>query len=92
MRHGHGAPEKSKDFFGSILRIFKELDKYRLLLLVSLFLAALGSLLTIILPGQLSKLTDTITGGIGVNQHNMEIVMSNLYREVDTNSILNDET
>ena len=92
MRHGHGAPEKSKDFFGSIMRIFKELDKYRLLLIISLFLAALGSLLTIILPGRLSKLTDTITAGIGVNQHNMENVMTNSYRLVDPNSIVFDES
>ena len=92
MRHGHGAPEKSKDFFGSIMRIFKELDKYRLLLIISLFLAALGSLLTIILPGRLSKLTDTITAGIGVNQHNMEIIMTNAYKMVDPNSIVLDES
>ena len=92
MRHGRGVPEKSKDFFGSIMRIFKELDKYRLLLIISLFLAALGSLLTIILPGRLSKLTDTITSGISVNQYNMEIVMTNAYRVVDPNTILNDES
>ena len=92
MRHGRGVPEKSKDFFGSIMRIFKELDKYRLLLIISLFLAALGSLLTIILPGRLSKLTDTITAGISVNQHNMEIIMTNAYKMVDPNSIVLDES
>ena len=92
MRHGHGAPEKSKDFFGSIFRIFGELDKYRILLILSLFLAALGSILTIILPGQLSKLTDTITSGISVNQHNLEIVMTNSRRVVDPNEIINDES
>ncbi|MCR5223663.1 MAG: ABC transporter ATP-binding protein/permease [Bacilli bacterium] len=79
MRHGRGVPEKSKDFFGSIKRIFTELDRYRVLLIVSLLLAAISSILAIVSPGRLSKLADAITDGVGVNKTNMEVVFNNLY-------------
>ena len=79
MRHGRGVPEKSKDFFGSIKRIFTELDRYRVLLIVSLLLAAISSILAIVSPSRLSKLADAITDGVGVNKTNMEVVFNNLY-------------
>jgi ATP-binding cassette subfamily B protein len=81
MRHGKGAPEKSKDFFGSIKRIFQELDRYRVLLIVSLLLAAISSILAIVAPNRLSELADTITDGVGVNQSNVETIMNNLSSE-----------
>ena len=79
MRHGRGVPEKSKDFFGSIKRIFTELDRYRVLLIVSLLLAIISSILAIVSPSRLSKLADAITDGVGVNKTNMEVVFNNLY-------------
>jgi ATP-binding cassette subfamily B protein len=81
MRHGKEAPEKSKDFFGSIKRIFQELDRYRVLLIVSLLLAAISSILAIVAPNRLSELADTITDGVGVNQSNVETIMNNLSSE-----------
>ena len=81
MRHGKEAPEKSKDFFGSIKRIFQELDRYRVLLIVSLLLAAISSILAIVAPNRLSELADTITYGVGVNQSNVETIMNNLSSE-----------
>lgn len=93
MRVARGkAPEKSKDFFGSIKRIFKEIDRYRLLMLISLLLAALSSVMSIVSPGMLSKLTDTISSGIGVNSTNMTTIVTKINTPIDNSKILFDES
>ena len=56
--------EKSKDFKGSINRLFGSLKKWLLLLGISVFLAMVSAILALIAPNKLSDLTDTITKGI----------------------------
>ena len=56
--------EKSKDFKGSINRLFGSLKKWHLLLGISVFLAMVSAILALIAPNKLSDLTDTITKGI----------------------------
>ena len=83
--------EQSKDFFGSIKRIFKELSNYRVLLILSLFLSAMGAVLTIILPGKLSNLTNLISVGITPNSNNISTIISNTYNiNIDTEKVSND--
>ena len=62
-----GVPEKSKDFKGSIKRLFLSLNNWRYLVIFSLILAIVSAILSLISPKQLSKLTDTITLGIQPN-------------------------
>lgn len=64
--------EKSKDFKGSMKRLFKSLDKWRKLLIFGLVLAAISSILAIVSPNILSNLTDTITVGISPNTKKLE--------------------
>ena len=59
--------EKSKDFKGSMLRLFKSLDKWKYLLCFSLLLAMISAIIALIAPNKLSDLTDTITVGITPN-------------------------
>jgi len=66
--------EKSKDFKGSMIRLFNSLDKWRYLLIVGLVLAMFSSFLSIIAPNRLSKLTDVITEGIKPNISVLETV------------------
>lgn len=61
---GHGPAEKAKDFKGAIKRLFGELRKFRLLIIVALVLATLGAILSISAPDRLSDLTDEISKGI----------------------------
>lgn len=68
-----GVPgEKAKDFKSAIKRLLKELSGHRVLISISLVLAMLGAVLSIIAPNQLSKLTDEITEGLVVNKANLE--------------------
>ncbi len=72
--HGRGAntSEKAKNFKKAIMRLFKELHGFTLLIVIALTLAALGSVLSIITPNRLSDLTDEITKGLSVNTKNAE--------------------
>ncbi len=60
-------PEKSKDFKGSMKRLFTSLKKWHVLLIFSLVLAMTSAILALIAPNKLSDLTDTITLGIAPN-------------------------
>ena len=54
-----GAPgEKAKDFKSAMKRLFKELKPFRIIIIVSVFLAGLSSVTSILAPSQLSNLTD----------------------------------
>ena len=63
--HGPGprmnVGEKAKDLKGSMLRLIKELKSFHTLVIISLVLAALGSILSIQAPDKLSELTDEIS-------------------------------
>ena len=56
--------EKPKDFKKAILRLFKELGKFKFQIIVAVLFAVASAVLSIKAPGQLSKLTDEITKGI----------------------------
>ena len=64
MPRPHGKIEKSKDFKGSIKKIFKSLSPWHFLLGISLTLAMISAILALVAPNQLSNLTDYITEGI----------------------------
>ena len=65
MRRGNQNPnDKAKDFKGAIARLFKELKKYKILVIIALILAMLGAIIGITAPNVLSKLTDEIQLGL----------------------------
>ncbi len=70
MRGGMG--EKPKNFKSAMVRLVKELQKYKVWLMVALVLAALGSVLSIFAPNQLSEMTNLISAGI--QQASMDII------------------
>ena len=64
--------EKAKNFKSAIVRLIKELKNFKVLIVISLILAALGSILTIVTPNKLSSLTDEISKGLVVDKENLE--------------------
>ena len=67
MPRGRMSTEKSKDFKGSMLRLFKSLDKWRPLLIISVILALIAATLSTIAPNKLADVTDVISEGIKPN-------------------------
>ncbi len=83
-RRGPGGPgemsnpgEKAKDFKQAVKRLFKELNKFRFLMALSLILAALSAIITIFSPDKLSELTDEISNGLVPNKENLEYIVTN---------------
>ena len=74
MHNGPRGPkmDKSKDFVGSMKRLFKELKSFQILIAMALIFAILSSVLSIASPNKLSKLTDTISEGLIVNVDEMQ--------------------
>ena len=74
--HGSGprgnSGERAKNFKSAIVRLIKELKNFKVLIVISLILAALGSILTIVTPNKLSSLTDEISKGLVVDKENLE--------------------
>ena len=84
-RRGGNPSEKAKDFKGSIKRQLHELRNYKVLIIISLVLAALGSILSITAPDRLKDLTNEISKGLIPNTENItsitEKITSNLIEE-----------
>ena len=74
MHNGPRGPkmDKSKDFVGSMKRLFKELKSFQILIAMALIFAILSSVLSIAAPNKLSKLTDAISEGLIVNVDEMQ--------------------
>lgn len=78
MGPNKGVPEKSRDFKGSILKLFNNLNNYKYFIIISLILAMVSAILSLIAPNKLSDLTDTITLGIqpNINEEIIQDIMS----------------
>ena len=71
---GPRAMEKSKDFKGSMLRLFKNLKPWKYIMGLALVLAMISAILSLIAPDKLSDLTDTVTAGITPNVEKLQEV------------------
>ena len=62
---------QAKNFPNAMKRLFAELSPFKILIGIALILAALGSVLSILAPDQLSKLTDEVSKGLVINTNNL---------------------
>lgn len=86
-----GGMEQSKNFGQSIKRLFIELRSFRILIFIALVFAVSGSVLSIVAPNQLSKLTDTISSGLVVNQEKFESIVNtvnNKFANINVNEVI----
>lgn len=78
---------KPKNLKKSLSRLIKELNKYKILIIISLLLAVVGSILSIITPNKLSKLTDEITSGLIINKDNFKTLNEQIYFNYTNNDL-----
>ena len=74
-----GVADKSKDFKGSIKRLFNNLDRWRKLLIISMLLALISAVLSTIAPNKLSDVTNVISDGIKPNTENLQLISKEIY-------------
>lgn len=78
---------KAKDFKGAIKRLLQELSGFKKLIIISLVLAALGAILTIVTPNILSDLTDEISKGLVLNKDNFKKLTKEVTSSLNEESI-----
>lgn len=86
-RMGRGAPEKPKDFGKALSRLFISLRPFHFLIIVSLILAALGSVLSLVTPNRLSDLTNAISQGLSINESGMEKLQNDLLTNLNEENL-----
>ena len=78
-------PEKAKDFKGSMIRLLKNLNKWKYIMLLALVVAFISAILALIAPKKLSQFADTISEGLVPNTEKLieikQIIDNNLYSE-----------
>ena len=79
--------DQAKDFKGSIVRLMGELKSFKVLIVISLVLAALGAILSILAPDKLSELTDEISLGLVVNSDNLQTISDKITSNLDEESL-----
>ncbi len=79
--------DRPKEFKNSLIRLIKELNSFKVLVILSLFLAAVGSIIAIFTPNILSDLTDTISDGLVVNKDNLEQISTNISSNINDEKI-----
>lgn len=82
---GMNVPLKSKDFKGTMIRLFKNLDKWRKMIIICTVLALFSAILSTIAPSKLSSITNIITTGIKPNINALQEVYINIYRNAFKN-------
>ena len=84
--------EKPKDLFGSLKKIFKNLKTWNILLIISVVLAIISAVFSIIAPNKLSDLTDEITKGIKPDIDKMEVINKKIMSNTSMSNIEIDGT
>ena len=85
-KHGpmKGVGDKAKDFKSAIKRLLKELNSFKISIFISLTLAALGAVLSIISPNKLKDLTNEISKGLIINTKNMETLNKEMQKNMES--------
>ena len=88
-RPGPRTNEKSKDFFGSMKRLLKNLNPWKYVVIFALILAMVSAILSLIAPNKLSDFTDIITDGLKPNNTKLEEITTSIMNNFDTDKLQN---
>lgn len=78
---------KAKDFKSAILRLFKELKPFKVMIIVAVVLSTVSSLLAIFTPNVLSKLTNKISEGLIINKDNLNTIYTSVSNDLSEDKI-----
>ena len=77
--------EKSKDFIGTMIKLFKHLNRWRYLLIIAILFAFSAAILSTVAPNRLAGVTDVITEGIKPNTEKLEEITKEIYSNAISN-------
>lgn len=79
--------EKAKNFKSAIVRLFKELKPFRVMIIVAVVLSTISSLLAIFTPNVLSNLTNKISDGLVINKDNLNTIYTSISNDLSEDKI-----
>lgn len=95
MRGRRNTPskDKAKDFKSALKRLLKEMSNYKIVIFIAISLAILSSVISIIAPKRLSKLTDEISSGLMIDQVKIteiatEIINNQNHEDITINDVV----
>jgi len=79
--------EKSKDFFGSMRRLLRNLKPWRVIMILALILAMISAILSLIAPNKLSDFTDTISKGLIPKTEKLENITTKITNNLTSENL-----
>ncbi len=71
--------EKSKDFKGSMVKLFKSLKSWHVVIIIAISLAMISAIMSLIAPNKLSDLTNYVSSGLKPNVDKLKEVSQKVY-------------
>ena len=81
-------PEKAKDFKGSMVRLIKNLNNWKYLMLLALVVAFISAILALIAPKKLSQFADVINEGLVPNKEKITQITNAINSNLNTEETL----
>lgn len=75
--------EKVNDVKGTLISLFRNLEKWRYLLIVSIILALAAAIFSTIAPNRLAGVTDVISDGIKPRVENIEVISKEIFKHAN---------
>ena len=85
MGRGMGGGEKAKDLVGTWKKLLAYCGKYKILLILAVICAMIGTICTLAGPDQLSNMTDTITEGIAPDTDKLQEITEAMSAQISDN-------
>ena len=80
--------EKSKDFKGSLLKLYKSIGAFKKLLITAMILALFSAILSAVAPNKLADVTDVISAGITPNTEKLQEISQKMASGINSNILL----
>ena len=84
--------EKVNDFKGTLIRLFKNLDSWKYLLIIAVLFAMFAAILSTIAPNKLADVTDVITVGVKPRTENIEKVINNIFSHSNIDVLVDNDS
>ena len=85
---GRRVAEKPKNFFQSLKRIIKDLNKWNYIMALALTLAMISAILSLIAPNKLSNLADEIRKGLVPKTEKIELIIKEINKSFTEENLL----
>ena len=89
--HRQREKETVKDLKGTFIRLFKNLDQWRYMMILSILLALFAAILSTVAPNKLADVADIIGDGIKPRTEKLEEISKQIYQNISIHSSMSQD-